>query len=258
MLVKATAFYMFLLLMGSHGEVILGSSVDAEGPDSDHGASTLYSRPGPPNLFAEDNKEVRNELIRAAISSFSLEAAVAHPLPLFVDATLTQQPAGGVLPDEDGKADLTTGGPRDNWFARIGAHAAALESEEEASEVKQQKPKQELYDEEAAPPFFKQVGEDSWSHADDASVSNSVRGSATKLGENKEVRYEFLVGILHYYTSTTVGTSTSNSISTNQTKSCRMGRPRKIDGRRTRDTASGFPLFTRLKSVLGHRRTAYP
>jgi hypothetical protein len=59
MLVQAKAFYLFLLLMSSHGEVILGSSVDAEGPDLD-GASTLYSRPGPPNLFGEDNKEVRN------------------------------------------------------------------------------------------------------------------------------------------------------------------------------------------------------
>jgi hypothetical protein len=188
MLVQAKAFYLFLFLTGSHGEVILGSSVDAEGPNLD-GASTLYSRPGPPNLFGKDNKEVRNELIKAAGSS-SFEA-VAHPLPLFVDATLTRQPAGGVLQDEDGKADLTTGGPRDNWFARIGAHAAALDSEEEALEVKQQKPKQgQLYDEEAAPPF-KQTGEDSWSHADDDSVSNSVRGSSTKFGENKEVRYEF-------------------------------------------------------------------
>jgi hypothetical protein len=65
----------------------LGTSVDAEGPDLD-GASTIYFRPGPPNLFHEDNKEVRNELIKAAISP-SFEA-VAHPLPLlFVDATLT-------------------------------------------------------------------------------------------------------------------------------------------------------------------------
>jgi hypothetical protein len=51
MLVQVKAFYLFLLLMGSHGEVILGSSVDAEGPDLD-GASTVYSRPsGQPNLF---------------------------------------------------------------------------------------------------------------------------------------------------------------------------------------------------------------
>jgi hypothetical protein len=75
MLVQAKAFYLFLLLIGSHGEVILGISVDAKGPDLD-GASTLYSRPGPPNLFAKDNKEVRDELIKAAISS-SFEL-VAH------------------------------------------------------------------------------------------------------------------------------------------------------------------------------------
>jgi hypothetical protein len=65
--------------------------------------------------------------MKAAISS-SVEA-VAHPL--LVDATLTRQPAGGALHDEDRTADLTTGGPRDNWFARIGAHAAVLESEED-------------------------------------------------------------------------------------------------------------------------------
>jgi hypothetical protein len=124
---------------------------------------------------------------------------------------LSRQP-GGVLQDENGKADPTTGGPRDSWFSRIGAHAAVFVSEEEASEVKQQKPKQELYDEEAAPPF-QQKGEESWSHADDASVSNSGHESSIKLGEDKEVRCEFLVGILHYYIITTGG-STSSSIST--------------------------------------------
>jgi hypothetical protein len=87
MLVQAKAFYLFLLLISSHGDVVLGTSVDAEGPDLD-GSPTIYFRPGPPNLFHEDNKEVRNELIKAAISP-SFEA-VAHPLPLlFVDATLT-------------------------------------------------------------------------------------------------------------------------------------------------------------------------
>jgi hypothetical protein len=231
MLVQAKAFYPFLLLMGSHGEVILGSSVDVEGPDLD-GASALFSRPGPPNLLSEDNKEVRNEVIKAARSS-SFEA-VAHPFSLFLDAT--RQPAGGVLQDEDGKADLTTGGPRDNWFARIGAHAAALESEEEASEVKQQKEKQGLYDEEAAPPF-KQTGEDSWSHAHDASVSNSVRGSSTKFGEYKEVRHGFSVGIIHYYISTTTGGSTTGSFSPNPNPG------RWTDGE---NMASGFPSCMRL------------
>lgn len=86
MLVQAKAFYLFLLLMGSHGDDVLGSSVHAEGPDLE-GASTIYSRPGPPNLFGEGNKEVRNELMKAVISP-SFEA-VAHPLPLFVDATIT-------------------------------------------------------------------------------------------------------------------------------------------------------------------------
>jgi hypothetical protein len=86
LVLQAKAFYLFLLFMGSHGDDVLGSYVDAEGPDLD-GASTLYSRPGPPNLFGEDNKEVRNELIKAARSS-SFEA-VAHPLPLVVDGTLT-------------------------------------------------------------------------------------------------------------------------------------------------------------------------
>jgi hypothetical protein len=107
-----------------------------------------------------------------------------------------------------------------------------------ASEVKQQKPKQGLYDEEAAPPF-QQKGEESWSHADDASVSNSGHGSSTKLGENKEVCYEFFIAILHYYTSTIIG-STSISTKNSQTKSCQMGQPRKMDGRRTHDMmASG-------------------
>jgi hypothetical protein len=87
MLVQAKAFYLFLLLMGSHGDFVLGSSLDAEGPDLDR-ANTIYIRPGPPNLFGEKNTEVRNELVKAARSS-SFEA-VAHPLPLFVDdATLT-------------------------------------------------------------------------------------------------------------------------------------------------------------------------
>ncbi len=85
-MIQAKAFRFFLLLMGSHGKVVLGSYVDVEGPDL-YGASTIYSRPGPPNLFGEDNKEVRNEFIKAARSS-SFEA-VAHPLPLFVNATLT-------------------------------------------------------------------------------------------------------------------------------------------------------------------------
>jgi hypothetical protein len=53
---------------------------------------------------------------------------------------LSRQPGGAVLQREDRNVDLTTGGPRDNWFPWISVHAVALESdeEEEASEVKQQ------------------------------------------------------------------------------------------------------------------------
>jgi hypothetical protein len=102
MLVQAKAFYLFLLLMSSHGDDdVLGNSVDAEGPDL-NGASTIYSRPGPPNLFGEDNEEVRNEI---------------HVLlPVFTSLTHFFRYPSLQNGQRDGLVDDGDGGPRGNDF----------------------------------------------------------------------------------------------------------------------------------------------
>jgi hypothetical protein len=113
-MIQARVFRFFLLLMGSHGDV-LGKSVEADGkkasavhqalllneeatpflkkgppwPDLE-GASAIYSGPGPPKLLVSEDKEVRtNEWTRHRRSS-SFEAIANNPLPssLLFDATL--------------------------------------------------------------------------------------------------------------------------------------------------------------------------
>jgi hypothetical protein len=185
-MIQAKAFRLFLLLMGSHGDV-LGSSVEADGnkkkasavqqdlllddkatpslkrgppwPDFD-GASAVNSGPGPPNLFVSEDKE-EHLLLDEEATPFTNE-----DLP---------------WPDFDGASAIYSGPA-----AAAGALESAEEeetSEEEASEealevVKhhQKKMSSVLHDEEAVMPS-KQKREDSWPHVDDASLINSGRGS---------------------------------------------------------------------------------
>jgi hypothetical protein len=141
-MIQAKAFRLFLLLMGSHGDV-LGSSVEADGnkkkasavqqdlllddkatpslkrgppwPDFD-GASAVNSGPGPPNLFVSEDKEEHLLLDDEEATPFTNEEDLSWP-------------------DFDGASAIYSG-------PAAAAAAGALESaedeeasEEEASEV---------------------------------------------------------------------------------------------------------------------------
>jgi hypothetical protein len=98
-MIQAKAFRLFLLLMGSHGDV-LGSSVEADGnkkkasavqqdlllddeatpslkrgtpwPDFD-GASAVNSGPGPPNLFVSEEDKEEHLLLDEEATPFTSE-----------------------------------------------------------------------------------------------------------------------------------------------------------------------------------------